>query len=224
MRFLALLRKKRNRVFLFLCGVLPLTGCIRQEQTWSFVLRRDGRVDLTIHQDQVRSSEKTPEARHKEERDWFRQLRRSATSEQEGLKRAQAGGIRRTIHRDQAPFSVTTQARLPSVESIGRLIDLKAPEGEVFVETPSPHRTRLVLKLTPPRTLPSPAPATAGTPEEFDTPRWFFAPEKGRIVESEFCLIAPDRGSCRLDILALDLAQKRSSSGSVQASVTWEQE
>ena len=218
-----------SRIFarsLAACLIVSSTACIRQDQTWSFILRTDGKVDLTIHQDQVRSSEKTAEARYKEERDWLRQLRRSATPEQEGLKRAQATALRRTIHRDHAPFSVTTQARLPSAEAIGKLIDLNSPEGEVLLESLSPKRKRLVFKLNGPKAVSRDqfGPSASPTPEDIDTPHWLFAPEKGHIVASEFCPIASDRGSCRLDIVGLDQAQKKAAQGAAQASITWEQE
>jgi hypothetical protein len=207
-----------------LVAVWGTSGCIRQEQSWSFVLRSDGKVDLTLHQAQVRSSEKSVEERYKEERKWLRDLRRASTPEQEGLKRALATGIRRTIHRDHAPFSVTTQARLPSVEAIAKLVDLKAPEGEIVLETLIPKKKRLILRLTGPKAISreSFGPNASPTPEDFDTPHWTFAPEKGRIVESELCTLTPDRGACRLDILGLDQAQKRAQGGSAQASVTWE--
>ncbi len=193
------------RFLLHLAGILLLafiSGCIESDETRSFYIAPDGRVEVVIHWDNVRSSETEKGPQELEE--WFRKVKSGQLEEIKKLKETGAKKVQVTLVRKTVPYAAVVTATYDSVEAFGRLFDLnrEGGEGTITLEKEGAAR-RLVFRAAADKTPPKPKKIRPDDPKNY-YPVWKFIPVDGRITQADGFLLSEDKRSCLLNLPRLE--------------------
>jgi hypothetical protein len=128
-----------------LASVLTLGACLQKETTHTLYLEPGGAVAWTISEKDVRSDERNPAARLKEENDYLASV--SAGTHDTGRALAALGGISPDVRlvRATRPFMVVTEARFAAVDHVieQMLSELHVPGAATLEHTNG--MTRLLI-------------------------------------------------------------------------------
>ncbi len=182
------------------------SGCIETDETRSFYIAPDGKVDVVIYQDNVHASDsdKGPQ----ELQDWFRKIKSKQSDEAKKLKETGAKDVQVVLVRKTPPYAAVISATYNSVEEFGRLFDLnrEGGEGTVTLEKEGPTR-RLVFQAKDSGKQVPQKKVTADDPGNYDR-LWKFIPVEGRITQADGFILSKDKKSCLLNLPKLDGMKK----------------
>ena len=182
------------------------SGCIETDETRSFYIAPDGKVDVVIYLDNVHSSDsdKGPQ----ELQDWFRKIKAHQNDEVKKLKETGAKGIQVALVRKTPPYAAVISATYNSVEEFGRLFDLNREGGEGTITFEKDGATRRLVfrakdsgKKVPQKKI------DADDGRNF-FPLWKFIPVGGRITKADGFILSEDKRSCLLNLPKLDRMKK----------------
>jgi hypothetical protein len=205
-----------SRFKLPLAGVLAclLAGCVQTDDTRSFYLHEDGKVDAVIFLDNVHSARAGPDGR-KEEKEWLGKFKKGEIDEVKQLKESHAKTVVARLLREQAPFSAIVTAHFDSIHDLGHFLS-GDKATRVGLEKSDKFRT-LSVHIAPehPRASPSPS----GPSDEIRTV-WRFVPVDGVVRSGKACVVAKDGGSCVIDFA--ELMKQDAAGGPIDFGVSWE--
>jgi hypothetical protein len=196
-------------------------GCIRGDETKTFYLSDDGKVDVVYTGDNLHSGEKTEEGRKKEEAEWLRDFRVGKVSEIRELKEGKARNLKSYLLRDHAPFSAVVRASLDSIDQFGRIFDFNKPDSKNILKLVRDGKQRkLVFHIGDHGSKPeSPKKETESTDDSFLT--WKIVPVGGRITAATACVINADHSACVLDMKEVTRLDR--TGADYEITVSWEQ-
>jgi hypothetical protein len=135
-------------------------GCLQREVTETWYLDPSGAVTWSVIEREVRSDAQDALDRQNEEEAYWMSVQRDDHPVGRGLRLLDPVAIRTIPWRREAPFTVVTEARFPSIELLGRrLIErLGWPASSVVVRADDVRTWTLTLR----------DPQTAGDSDHFD--------------------------------------------------------
>jgi hypothetical protein len=198
------MRMKLIRSVLLL--VIPLlvlvVGCVESDETRSFYIEPDGKVDVVIYLDNVHATD--AEDGPKDLQKWFEKIKSRGGDEVDKLKETGAKRIEVTLIRKTPPYAAVVRATYDSVEAFGRLFDLNREGGEGTITLERDGATRRLVfqakddgKMVPKKKI------NADDPSNY-YPIWKFIPVGGRITKADGFIVSKDRKSCLLNLPKLD--------------------
>lgn len=111
---------RRGLVMVAACGLLA-AGCLVNEERHTWYLNpANGSVIWTVSEHNVRSDEKDPAARLREESTFWSAVRAETHDMARGFRAVGASSVRTRILRDEVPFSIVTDASFPPIDDLGR--------------------------------------------------------------------------------------------------------
>ena len=128
---------KRTGLLALLLSSLAVVGCLKKEATHTLYLSPDGTVNWMAVEDNVHSDEEDAGKRFAEEQAYIGPAVIGGHSAAEAMKALGAlGPITTTVVRDERPFHVITQARLPRIDAVAsRLLDELGVKGRASFTT-----------------------------------------------------------------------------------------
>lgn len=212
---------KLNRFFLFLFGILLTyfsAGCIESDETRSFYVSPDGKVDILIYQDKVHSSDK--EKGPKELEDWFKNFKAHKSSELKELKETGARHLKSILLREKPPYAAIISASYDSVEAFGRFLDLNKPEGGGTLTFEQEGKTRRIVFRTEENIKRITKKISAQDPSLY-YPIWKFITLNGKISRADGFIISEDRRSCLLNLPGLERMKMKKTPQGYEFSIVW---
>jgi hypothetical protein len=181
--------------FLTILALGLLAGCIEKDDSMTFYLQPDGKVDLLLVSDQIRSS-KTGLEGTKEEAEWLSDFTRGADDTEKRLRRADAKRVKAVLLKDERPFAAAISGSFASMDDLARFLELNEkgnPNTLAFYRKGSRRELRFHIEGST---------QTAQGESKNLYPVFKFVPVQGRIEEAEGFKVAPDSASCTLDIVS----------------------
>ena len=111
-------------------------GCLVKQTTHTIHLSPEGTVDWVVIEREIRSDERDPAARAREERDYLAAARLGTHPVAEAFALLGPTEVQTQVYRDERPFMVVTRARFERLDWVGqRVLDRTGVPGESRFET-----------------------------------------------------------------------------------------
>jgi len=111
-------------------------GCLVKQTTHTIHLSPEGTVDWVVIEREIRSDERDPVARAREERDYLAAARLGTHPVAEAFAWLGPTEVQTHVYRDERPFMVVTRARFERLDWVGqRVLDRTGVPGESRFET-----------------------------------------------------------------------------------------
>ena len=195
---------------LFLLIVATLTGCIESDDSYSFYLYPDGKVDMIMFKDNVRSSSSDKDG-VKAEKDWLSDFKAGKLWELDNLKKTKAKNIQAVLLRKTAPYSVVVRGSYPSVAAFGTFFDIGSKDSSATINFYAKGTKRDLLIHVSGKTSDKASKVDASkevSQNDLPLPVWKFIPVGGRITNDLLCTPSKDKSLCVIDIAGVNLADK----------------
>lgn len=179
-----------------------LSACMVSDETRTYYLLPDGKIELVTHWDEVRSDSEEKATRDKEQAQWLKDFKSGAMEPFLGLRKAGAKVPQKVLLRDQVPFAAIMKAVLPSADALAKHLDLKAPEGSVTL-TSSGRERKLTLTVEPNPASKGKTPSKPSSETRF-YPVVKFVPVGGALKSTTHCQLNAAKQGCRVDLDAME--------------------
>ncbi len=208
--------------------LLSAQACISSDETRTFYLQEDGKIEMVLTHDNVRSSSEKANEKKTEEEKWLREFRTGKLDEIKRLKTAKATEVSHTLLRKNLPYAGVIHGTFKSIDQLAVYLNFSDPKSGVTLELKKSENTRTLIfhvkekqdkdkKSTPENS------SLSKTPREKNLyPIWKFVPEKGTITASSGCKISKSRDSCTLDLELIDQLEAQSKDGEYSIMMTWQ--
>ena len=111
-------------------------GCLVKQTTHTIHLSPEGTVDWVVIEREIRSDERDPAARAREERDYLAAAQLGTHPVAEAFALLGPTEVQTQVYRDERPFMVVTRARFERLDWVGqRVLDRTGVPGESRFET-----------------------------------------------------------------------------------------